>query len=445
MKTPSKNAIHYYMKKFSFTLSLLFCFFLAAHAEMSVVRIDGNKIYLDTSDEKTALTKGSTFKVIVSSEKLTNPKTGKDLGKIYKYSALGTITEVQPLYAVGELKNMAGVSVGKTAVLEEVKTATPVTETKQSQTPVSTRKRITYQPVEQTVISITQADVTTAGAKNIITLNEHSVTVYSRGNNETLKEEMSFALPHGKKGVTVSAAPVKTGLAQIFVTVYSQDKGQLATLVLENNNGQLEQTATLPYFVKELGCGSTKKIWGQRPFVLDTNPGNAREIVYEKQKFVTGGNTFNTRRNFLEGLNYYPVEKANQKNLITTAGNGTLRVALANGKYAESKDYFGSTPLRMQYKQEILKFYPSIQVFGEPGNATLAAVENTTKLGLLSETFGSYQNGKIHFLDYEKGRLRVTDTVELDGVLYDTACTDTAILTAEALSDGTSSVVEILK
>ena len=72
-------------------------------------------------------------------------------------------------------------------------------------------------------------------------------------------------------------------------------------------------------------------------------------------------------------------------------------------------------------------------------------MENTTKLGLLSETFGSYQNGKSHFLDYNKGRLRVTDTVTLDGVLYDTACTDTAILTAEALPNGTSTVVEILK
>ena len=412
---------------------------------MSVVRMDGNKIYLDTSDEKTALTKGSTFKVIVSSEKLTNPKTGKDLGEIYTYSTVGTITEVQPLYAVGELKNTTGVSVGKTAVLEEIKVAHPTAETKQPQTPVPTRKKTIYQPVEQTVISLTEADITADGAKNIITLSEHDVTVYSRTANETLKEEMRFSLPKDKKGVTISAAPVKTGLAQIFVTVYQQDKGQLSALVLENNNGRLEQTAALPYFVKELGCGSTKKIWGQRPFILGINPGNAREIVYEKQKFVTGGNTFHTRRNFLEGLNYYPVEKANQKNLITTAGNGTLRVALANGKYAESKDYFGSTPLRMQYKQEILKFYPSVQVFGKPGEVTLAAVENGTKLGLLSETFGQYQNGKIHFLDYEKGRLHVTDTVELDGVLYDTACTDTAILTAEALSDGTSTVVEILK
>ena len=412
---------------------------------MSVVRIDGNKIYLDTSEEKAALTKGTTFKVIVSSEKLTNPNTGKELGKIYKYSAIGTITEVQPLYAVGELKNTTGVSVGKTAVLEEIKAALPVAETTQ-EIPVSTRAKTIYQPIEQTVISLTEADITAAGSKNIITLNEkNEITVFSRATKNTLKEEMRFTLPKGKKGITISAFPVKAGLAQIFVAVYNQERGQISTLVLENNNGQLENIATLPYFIKELGCGSTKKIWGQRPFILGTNPGNAHEIVYEKQKFVASGATFNTRHNFLEGLNYYPVEKAGQNNLITTASDGTLRILLDSGKRAESKDYFGSTPLRLQYKQEFLKFYPSVQAFGEPGQATLAAVENTTKLGLLSETFGSYQNGKIHFLDYNKGRLRVTDTVTLDGVLYDTACTDTAILTAEALPNGTSTVVEILK
>ncbi len=437
---------NYYMKKFSILFFVLFCVSLAAHAEMSVVRMDGNKVYLDISDEKTALTKGATFKVIVSSEKLTNPKTGKNLGEIYKYSAVGKITEVHPLYAVGELPSTQGVSVGKTAVLEDIKPAAPAPVSTDEETPVSTRAKTTYNPIEQTVISLTQADVTAAGAKNIITLSDkNEVTVYSRAANETLKEEMRFALPSGKKAVTVSAAPVKAGLAQIFVTVYNQERGQLSALVLENNNGKLENTATLPYFVKELGCGSTKKVWGQKPFILGTNPGNAREIVFEKNKFAAGGVSFDTRHNFIEGLNFYPVEKAGQNNLIFTASNGTLRMMLANGKRAESKNYFGSTPLRMQYKQEILKFYPSIQVFGQPGQATLTAVENTTKLGLLSETFGSYQNGKIHFLDYEKGRLKVTDTVDLDGVIYDTACTENAILTAETLSDGTSTVVEILK
>ena len=114
---------NYYMKKTFSWLCAAACvvsFSLCAWAQMTVVRVDGTKIYLDTSDQKTAPTKGSTFKVILSSEKLTNPKTGKDLGEIYKYSDTGTITEVQPLYAIGQLKNTTGVTVGKQAVFEEI-------------------------------------------------------------------------------------------------------------------------------------------------------------------------------------------------------------------------------------------------------------------------------------------------------------------------------------
>ncbi len=436
---------NYYMKKFPAILCALLCAAVAAQAEMTVVRVDGKKVFLDTSEEKTALTKGTTFKVIVSSEKLTNPKTGKNLGEVYTYSALGTITEVQPLYAIGELPRTDGVSVGKTAVLEELK---PVSAPVETVAPVkkSTRPVTTYQPVAQSVISVTQADVTAAGANNVITLSDkNEVTVFTRGDNESLNAQLTFTLPDGKKGITVSAAPVKAGLAQIFVAVYQPSQEKISTLVLENKNGKLEQTAALPYFVKELGCGTAKKVWAQRPFVLGNTPGNAREIVFEKNKFVASGATFNTRHNWLAGLNNYPVEKAAENNLIFTAPNGMLRMQLVNGKTAESKDLFGSTPLRVSYKQQILKFFPSVQVFGTPGQATLTAVENGTKLGLLSETFGQYQNGKIHFLDYQKGRLQITDTVELSGVLYDTACTDKAVLTAEVLPDGTSSIVEILK
>ena len=435
---------NYYMKKFLFSV-LISSLSLCAVAQMTVVRVDGKKVFLDTSEEKTVPAKGSTFKVILSSQPLINPKTGKNLGDIYTYSETGTLVEIQPLYAVGELKNTTGVNIGQAAVFEEIKTAVPA-QIEEKQPQKSTRKTTVYNPVEQTVISLSQADVTAPGAKNIITLSDkNQITVFSRADNENLKQEMSFTLPVGQKGISVSSAPVKAGLAQIFVSAYNSTTGKISTFVLENQNSALKQTSSLPYFVKELGCGKDKKIWAQRAFILGNSPGDAREVVYEKNKFIASGSTFSTHHNWLEGLNYFPVEKENANNLILTANDGTLRMMLANGKRAESKDNFGSTPLRLQHKQEILKFYPSVQAFGMPGHATLAAVENDAKFGLLSKTFGQYKNGKIHFLDYQKGRLHITDTVELDGTLYDTACTDTVILTAEALPDGTSSIVEILK
>ena len=120
-------------------------------------------------------------------------------------------------------------------------------------------------------------------------------------------------------------------------------------------------------------------------------------------------------------------------------------MVLKNGKRAESKKHFATAATRIKYKQKLIRFYPSVQVFGEKGKATLAAVENTAKWGLLSETFAQYDSSKLHWLNYEQGKLVEKDVMELDGVLYDTACTDTSILAAEVLADGSSTVVEILR
>ncbi len=438
---------NYYMKKWFCWLVVAVLLPLCAQAQMSVVRVDGKQVYLDISDEKTAPVKGSTFKVITSSEKLVNPKTGKDLGEIYHYSAAGTITEVQPLYAIGTLADTKGVAVGKQAVWEEIAPAVPAQAVPAAApTKAGNLAYTTSAPLAQEVISITQADVTAPGAKNVITLSkDNKVTVFSRADNNAFTVQMEYSLPSGKKGFSVSAAAVKPGQAQIFVAVLDESQNRLNTWVLENQNGQLTKTATLAYYAKELGCGSDKKIWAQRPFVLGENPGNAHELVFKKSKFMPSGSSFNTRHHWLAGLAYYPVVQAQQDNLIITAPNGTLRMFLENGKTAESKDLFGSSPMRAQYKQQILKFYPSLQAYGKDGNATLAAVENGTKLGLLSETFGQYRGGKIHLLKYQNGSLQITQTAELDGVIYDTTCTDTSFLAGEILPDGTSRIVEILK
>ncbi len=438
---------NYYMKKWFSWLAVAVLLPLCAQAQMSVVRIDGQNIYLDISDEKTAPVKGSTFKVIVSSEPLTNPKTGKNLGEIYHYSAAGTVTEVHPLYVVGKLTDTKGVTVGKQAVWEEIAPAVPAQAAfAAAPTKAGNLAYTTSAPLAQEVIGITQADVTAPGAKNIITLSSESkITVFSRTQEGAFTPQLAYMLPVGKKGLSVSAASVKPGLAQIFVAVLEESQNRLTTWVLENQHGQLTKTETLAYYVKELGCGANKKIWAQRPFVLGDNPGNAHELVFEKNKFVPSGAKFNTRHHWLSGLAYYPVVQAQQDNLIITAPNGALRMFLENGKTAESKDLFGSSPLRVQYKQQILKFYPALQAYDKDGKATLAAVENGTKLGLLSETFGQYRGGKIHLLNYQNGALQVIQTAELDGVLYDTTCTDTSLVSAEVLPDGTSRIVEILK
>ncbi len=443
----------YYMKNNIARLTALAAVLLfpaLCSAQGMVVRVDGTKIYLDTTSLKTQPAVGQTFKIILSSQPLVNPKTGKNLGDLYTYSPEGKITEVQPKYAVGELPDTSKISVGQEAVLlsapAPVQAAPAKPSDKDAPAAPETRKKIIYEPVDQEIISLSQADVTAPGAKNIVTLsNKGVVTVWNRGEGQTLQEELSYKIDGARQPVTLSAVAVKEGLAQIFVSVYEPSRKTMSTLVLENQNGTLVQTEKLAYFTKELGCGKDKKLWAQTPFATTDRPGSAREVTYKKGRFSIGKPTLFTQRNWLTGVNFYEMEEPGTRNLIYTSANGPIRLVTGKGKRAESKGMFAKAPNRVKYKQEIVDFYPSVQVFGPAGNATVAAVENLSKYGLLSETFGQYHSSNIHFMTFEKGRFTVTDTTPLDGYVYDTACSDDALLAAEVLPDGASAVVEIFR
>ena len=427
---------------FVFLPAWIFC------AQVTIVRVDKNEIYFDTSELQTPVAKGDTFKVILSTEKLVNPKTQKELGEVNNYSQQGIITEVKELFAIGKLQDTSAVKTGMEAVLE--KATAPAQETlvtpAEQPTSADVKKQI-YDPIDKTIISLSSGPVTAPDADNLILLAEDDVSVWERTADRKLNLLLTYNLPKAKTPITISAVPVKdkNDLAQIFVSVYDENKKTVSTLVLENQQGQLTLVATLPYFIKELGCGADKKIWAQRPFIMADKPGNPREIIFKNGKYVLGKTDFDSKHNWLMGLNYAPIENKDAPNLIYTYAGGPLRMILNNGKRAESKDIFAASPLRVQHKQNILKFYPSLQVINKDGQPQIVAVENTAKLGLLSTTFGQYKNAVLHWLTYEKGRLQLKQEVELAGVVYDTACSNDFILAAEVLPDGTSSVVEISK
>ena len=441
---------NYYMKITHFLLALLVTFPLLANAQVTVVRVQNHQIYLDTSALKTPVKVGDSFKVIISSEKLINPKTGKDLGLVHNYSPVGVITEVQALYAIGNLPSEVGVEIGQEAVLQAGAPApllvTPSSAAQAVQPQPSLHVKNFYQPIEQEIVSLSSGDITAPRAENIVTLSAKGrVSVWDR-RGEVLNEALFYQLPSGRTPLAISAVPLRgKDTAEIFATVYDERLTRISTLILAYENGQWVVLDTLPYFVKEMGCGNEKTLWMQRPFVAGVFPGNARNVVYENGKFAAGKQELATRRTWIMGDNRFPFSQGDGKGFIYTTSAGRIKLELPNGKTTEYKEFSVGSPNRVKYKQEIVKFYPSLQVIASNGNPQVVAVENIAKYGLLSSTFGQYESGKVHFLSLEKGRLTLQDTIALGGFVYDTACSAGAVLTAEALPDGRSLVVEILK
>ncbi len=447
---------HYYMKinlKHLLTFLFVTVLFPCAWAQVTVVKQDGKNIYLDISEHNKNVSVGDTFKIITSQEKLTNPKTGKELGLINHYSPEGKIVEVQPLYAIGQMPDKKAYSVGQEALIQSFAQTQTVSSAPISQSsaeeiskPVSNRKIKKYPVLEREIISAVKANLQPIPGEEIAVLDLKGHLIVYTDDGGTLRQTAEYQIPAGKKPITLSAKDLKNQpYAQLFAVVYSEREQKISTLILQVQNDTLQPIATVPYFVKEVGCNDDKEIYAQKPFVNGAKPGDARELEYEKGKFRLDDDRLPTRGHWLTGINYYEIQNKEDDNFVYTASNGKIRLRLANGKYAESKALFATAPNRVKYKQEIISFYPSLQVYGPDGHATLAAVENTAKLGVLSEQFGQYSSSKIHFLTYENGVLTVQETLPLDGVLYDTSCTSRGILAPQVLSGGQTVLTEIYR
>lgn len=449
---------HYYMK---ISFKLLLCAALAAVvspcvlAQVSVVKQDGAKIYLDISDFNRNVSVGDSFKIITATEKLVNPKTGKELGDVYHYSPEGRIVEVQPLYAVGELPHAAQYTLGQEAIITPERQVAPqpaatadgsATQNAPAEQPVSNRKMKKYPLLEREVISAVEADLNALPGEEIALVDRTgTLQLYSPEGSE-LRLRAEHKLSTGKKPLALSAADLTgAGQAQLFATVYDENKAQISTQVYEVTDNEFKLVATLPYFVKEMGCAEQKKLYAQKPFTGGTKAGDSRLLQYKNGKFQLGEKAFSTRGSWLSGMNFYPVQSAQEANVLSTLKNGRIRLTLHNGKPAESPALFAGAANRVKYKQDIIPFYPSLQAYGPAGRATLAGVENVGKLGLLSEQFGQYSSSKIHFLTYENGVLDVQETLPLNGFVYDTSCTARGILVPQVVSGGQTILTEIYR
>lgn len=447
---------NYYMKinyKYLFPFLLVLGFLPCLHAQVTVVKQDGQNIYLDVSEHNRTVSVGDTFQIILSKEKLTNPKTGKDLGWINHYSETGTITEVQPMYVVGQIQGKQTFNVGQEAVITAAaqNLQTPIANTstdaqqETSAAHASSRKAIAYNVVDQEIISAAKADLTLFPGEEIAALTAKKVILY-QAEGLLLQPLSEFRLPISYKPVTLSVQDLmQTGTPQIFVTVYDDGAHKISTLVFESKDNELKQVATVPYFVKQWGCGDEQKIYAQKPFISNIKPGDARLLQYENGRFKLDKKGFNTRHNWLSGTQVFPIENAESENLLYTASNGRLKMQLDNGKFIESEALFSGTPNRVKYKQQLVYFYPAVEVYKENEKATIAAIENTTKMGILSEQFGMYNGGKLHFLTYENGTLKINETAVLDGFVYDINCTQKGILIPQVLASGQTILKEIYR
>lgn len=415
------------MKKFFTLLAvLMFSVVLFAQNDALVVKQEGLKVYLDTTELAFKVSKGDVFTITRWGEEIKNPKTGKILGKDVSARVKGKVESVEQNYATGQLetlfdaKNLTAVFDTKNLESQHTQAITADKQNTDDLTPLWQSDII-----EGKIRAAAAGDLDGDGINDLVlAFEDNTVKVYTLKEN-TLKEETSFQINSLRRIISLEAADLKgVGRAQLFVSVLDTNTQRFNTLIYEGEENVLHQNGLINGVVKGIAPFNQKrKLYIQEITVLSgkTKFSTPYLLVYKDATFKKGEKVKYTKFDDLFGFNFAPFRK-DKENLIYTAFNSRLRVQYEKkNSFVESPSDidFGSTPNRVKFNKEVLRIYSSLGIFGSAENILIAGIENQTRYGILSETFGSYESAILYVLKWNKGNFEKYLSAKIPGVVND--------------------------
>lgn len=415
------------MKKiFTLVAVLLFSVVLFAQNDALVVKQEGLKVYLDITELAFKVSKGDVFTITRWGAEIKNPKTGKVLGKDIDSRAKGKIESVEQNYAIGQLeipfeaKNLS-------AVFEKEDLSSP-TQAVAANKQESENLKYFWQSeiIEGQIRASAAGDLNGDGLNDLIlAFEDNTIKVYSF-KEDVLKEELSVKVNPLRHIISLDAADLKgEGRAQLFVSVFDTNSERFNTLVYEGGENILHQNGIINGIVKGIApFNQERRLYIQGITILGgkTKTSIPSLLVYQNNAFKKGEKIKYTKFDNIFGFNFAPFKKE-KETLIYTAFNSRLRVQYdRKNSFVESPSDidFGSTPNRVKFNKEVLRVYSSLGLYRSLENEILiAGIENQTKYGILSETFGSYESAILYVLKWNKGNFEKYLSAKIPGVVSD--------------------------
>ncbi|MDR1123926.1 MAG: hypothetical protein LBL61_04930 [Elusimicrobiota bacterium] len=422
----------------NFAEKLLFCFILTASAVVCagagetalIVKQEGRKVYMDISELKTKPWEGVQFRITEKGADIINPKTGKNLGKEILKRHTGRIDYAEEAFAAGQLDEpqppaVLGLEAEFILPAEAARSADAFPS---EQTDGETRVLPLWKsdPVEGEAVAAAAANITGAGAELALVLGGNTINIYTLADNK-LKKILTAPVNPLRKIIALDAADVKgTGRAQIFATVYDASSERFSTLVYEYDDGKLRQSDTIKGMVKGIAPGNGPRVL----YAQDITPASGKftrsapaRLLYDGKKFTRGDKLTAYKFDSVFGFNTADFRHDGRQNVIFTAPNRRLRIQFEKrGRFIESPSDidFASTPVRVKFKNGVERLPVSLALFKDgDDNTIIAGIENQAKLGILADTFGSYQSARLYFLKWTGGGLARYARADIDGAVYD--------------------------
>ena len=392
-----------------------------------IVKQEGAKVYLDISELTDRPKVNDTFTVTFWGGELKNPKTGKVLGKTIERRINGTITTVEKLFAVGNITDfnkqdkLEGLEADITVLPQVVATATP----QQSQNAQQTLTPLWQSAaLEGKAVAFTAGDIMGNGETNLIIADEdNNIVAYALQDNK-LNKISEFKFNQINKIISLDNGDLNgNNKAEIFISYFDTARNHFNTAVYEFDDTWAEK-ANFRGLVKGIAPYNKERVLYTQN--INSMSGKFKALtpavlVYKDGKYTAGKQLKAYKFESIYGFNLAKFD-GDQEQVIYTQPSGKLRLQFEKkSSYINSpSDFdFASTPNRIKFNDEVLKFYSSLALYDGNGGVIVAGLENKAKLGILSSTFGSYQSGKLVLLKWDGSSLNKFAEAPLGGYTVD--------------------------
>jgi len=395
---------------------------LKAQENAYVVKADSNTIYIDISQYKTPLFAGEVFTVAEDGEELFSPVTKESLGKVSVFIASGTLTDIQPKFAEGKITGLAAMPKAgqKVAFTQAPQTAV---QTPADAKPAEEKVLWASQQLDGQIISIALGDTDGDGKKELVGADEQGFKIYTVKDGK-LSEKAAVKLPDLQRLVSVETGNLGwQGADKVFATYYDNFRKELHTHVYTCTATACSEETTVKWLVKGFtGKDGKRRIFAQEMFTAQQEPSfsTVKPLVWENGTYSVGDKLRNRRLDWLYGFTLTDLDGNGSEDLLYTTTSGKISVQFEKkSAHWETDNTYGRTPVRLKLGDTIVKFYSRLVLREKDGKLDVYAISNTHRSGIMSETFGRYQDGNMVTLHWNGSTLDNSGSLLLHGYTCD--------------------------
>lgn len=375
-------------KKSLFSLAFIMLCLNVSAQYADVVKQEGRKVYFDVSAMSRFPQEGDFFEVILPGAEITNPKTGKVLGREEGERVAGKVVKSKDLYAVGFLDKNIDVSGAYAEFTSRAAQAkTPLFLDGEFPTQNALKPLWQSSPIEAAPRFAAACDFNGDGQNEIaLSFKEgNAIKIFSLDEKRELKEEAEYNVAAIKNILAMDCGDLQnSGSSVLFVTVFNPADESFMVIPLSLEEGRLKAGKVFEGLVQGIAPYNRPRVLYTQKIVKTGSKyylSKPAKLEFKNKKYEAGQELNVRGLNAIFGFNMADLTNDGILTPVYITANGKIRAGFDEPKdfsLNESGRDFAFSPNTFNFNGVKQNLYTPLAVFksGEKQNLFIAALQN---------------------------------------------------------------------